>query len=269
MNFLLGVEVDRKYMEEKILPHSEAVILATGSQDAGRRVDLGVLSDDKGILVDKGSWSTDRKGIFAVGSAVRRQQMAIRTVAQGKAAALSVGDYLLGREHDPFRKMFNSRFGKLQQEEHDEYLKEATPDARVAPQMGVLGGFDLEEARKEAARCMHCDCRKPRTCKLRLYADAYGADRKKYLSGERKPVVKQFTHESIVYEREKCIKCGLCVEITAGEKELTGLAFIGRGFDVRIGIPFTRELNEALTRTALKCAEACPTAAISLKNEKD
>jgi NADH dehydrogenase/NADH:ubiquinone oxidoreductase subunit G len=112
---------------------------------------------------------------------------------------------------------------------------------------------------------MNCDCRKPDSCKLRIYADEYGADQKKYRSEQRKPVIKQYTHESIVYEQEKCIKCGLCVGITAGEKELTGLTFIGRGFDVRIGVPFTRELGEALTLTAAKCAKACPTAAISMK----
>ena len=100
-----------------------------------------------------------------------------------------------------------------------------------------------------------------------MLSDEYGADRKRYLSSDRKPVVKQDTHEAIVYEQEKCIKCGLCVEITAAEKELTGLTHIGRGFDVRIGIPFSRSLDEALTRTALRCAEACPTAAISIKDK--
>ncbi len=269
VEFILDQEVDREYLERTVLPSADAVIFTTGAQGPHRTGKLGVLFDSRGILVDKDTGACDRPGFFAAGSAVRRQHMAIRTVAQGKAVALSVLDHLLGKEHRPFHKMFNSRFGKLHPEEQDEYLKEASRAGRTTPRNGNLEGFDEDEARAEAARCMHCDCRKPSTCKLRLLSEEYGADRKKYLAGERKQVSKQFTHKSIVYEREKCIKCGLCVEIAAGEKELTGLTFIGRGFDVRVGIPFTRELDQALARTALKCAEACPTAAISVKHDKN
>ena len=102
---------------------------------------------------------------------------------------------------------------------------------------------------------------------MRIYSDEYHADRRKYLSGDRKSIKKYDNHNSIVYEPEKCIKCGLCVEITVNEKELTGLSFVGRGFNVRVDVPFTRSMDEALTKTAAKCANACPTGAISFKNK--
>ncbi len=150
-------------------------------------------------------------------------------------------------------------------DEFDEYLKESTKDQRYIPKNGRLDGFTSEEAINEAKRCMHCDCRKIDNCKLRLFSDEYKVDRRTYLSSERKSIKKYNNHESIVYEPEKCIKCGLCVEITKNEKELTGLAFVGRGFDVRIDIPFSRSMNDALTKTAAKCADACPTGAISFR----
>jgi len=162
--------------------------------------------------------------------------------------------------------MFNSKFGKLKPEEFEEYLKEAIPDGRLVPGNGKSPGFSKEEAMQESKRCMHCDCRKPVHCKLRIYSDEYGADRRKYLSAERKTLSKHFNHENIVYEPEKCIKCGLCVEIAVKDKELTGLSFVGRGFNVKVEVPFSKSLHEGLTKTAVKCAEACPTGAISVKN---
>ena len=55
----------------------------------------------------------------------------------------------------------------------------------------------------------------------------------------------------------------LCIEIAAEAKEPLGLAFIGRGFDVRVGVPFDRSMAEALGRVARQCVEACPTAAMN------
>jgi NADH dehydrogenase/NADH:ubiquinone oxidoreductase subunit G len=100
---------------------------------------------------------------------------------------------------------------------------------------------------------------------LRQFADQYKADRKKYLVGTRKAMTKQFQHASVVYEPGKCIKCGLCIDITLKYNEKMGLTFIGRGFDVRIDASLGVTLSEGLTNTAKICADACPTGALSLK----
>ncbi|HPB05361.1 MAG TPA: ferredoxin, partial [Prolixibacteraceae bacterium] len=107
-------------------------------------------------------------------------------------------------------------------------------------------------------------CRKSTNCKLRDYSDRYKAFQKRFSYEERKPVRKQ-CHESIVYEREKCIKCGICVRITAKHQEKYGFTFIGRGFDVEIGVPFSESINEGLRNIALKVADACPTGALARK----
>jgi len=87
------------------------------------------------------------------------------------------------------------------------------------------------------------------------------------LFGERNELTKQFNHESVVYEAEKCIRCGLCVDICEKSGELTGLTQIGRGFDVRIQVPFNSDLSESLTHAAKLCVEACPTGALAFKIE--
>ncbi len=76
----------------------------------------------------------------------------------------------------------------------------------------------------------------------------------------------QIQHPDIIYEPGKCIKCGLCIQIAAEAKEELGLTFIGRGFDVKVAVPFDKSLAEGLAQIGYKCVEACPTAALALKD---
>jgi NADH dehydrogenase/NADH:ubiquinone oxidoreductase subunit G len=43
------------------------------------------------------------------------------------------------------------------------------------------------------------------------------------------------------------------------------LTFVGRGFDVRVGVPLSHTLAEALRKVAAECIAACPTAALARK----
>jgi NADH dehydrogenase/NADH:ubiquinone oxidoreductase subunit G len=81
-------------------------------------------------------------------------------------------------------------------------------------------------------------------------------------------MTKQFQTNGIVYEPEKCIKCGICVRLTEKYREKFGLTYIGRGFDIRVGIPFNETLDAALTDTAALVAERCPTGALSKRSEE-
>ena len=53
---------------------------------------------------------------------------------------------------------------------------------------------------------------------------------------------------------------GLIAE-QAGES--VGLSFLNRGYDVHVGTPFHRSLQEALQTSAAECVRACPKAALS------
>ncbi len=143
----------------------------------------------------------------------------------------------------------------------------ASTEPRQDPAAGVQSGFNADEAPVQAARCLHCDCRGLHTCKLRKYADLYGADPRRY-KGQRREFQQDACHAEVIFEPGKCIDCGLCIQIAAAANETLGLTFVGRGFNVRVAVPLDRHLDEALRRTALECVAACPTAALALKDNK-
>ncbi len=164
-------------------------------------------------------------------------------------------------------KRYNHVMGRLMEGEMDELLRGISTAPRAEPKAGPEAGFSAEEALAEAARCMHCDCRKADSCALRQYATEYGARQRQYLTEARSRFVQVRHHAEVLFEPGKCIKCGLCVRITERRREALGLTFIGRGFDVRIGAPFNAALEDAIRVTAAECVEACPTAALAFKGK--
>lgn len=268
--FQLGQNIDKDYFETKLKSVFDAVIFASGNFADSNMETFGFDKTQYGLKVEKETFQV-AEGVFACGNVFRSRKMAVTSVAQAKQAAHSVDAYLRGAKAEKIYRMFNSRFGKIKEEEVDEYLKESNklyPEFVEVNNINEKPGIStssMSDFQNEAKRCMHCDCRKPHICKLRIYADEYSADRRKFLFGERKNIKKHFEHELIIYEPEKCIRCNLCVEIS--EKQIGHLGFtsIGRGYSVEINIPYHKNMKDIFNQTALDCAVACPTGAISLK----
>jgi NADH dehydrogenase/NADH:ubiquinone oxidoreductase subunit G len=102
---------------------------------------------------------------------------------------------------------------------------------------------------------------------LRKLGAEYGVDPYRF-RGARRRFEQDLSHPEIVYEPGKCILCEACVRIAAEEDEELGLAIVGRGFDVRVGVPFDRPLAKGLTRAARRAAAACPTGALALRTAR-
>ena len=245
----------------------DAVVLASGAiTDASEK--YGLEAVPKGIVADKMTYQTSDEKVFAIGNVLRSSRLAVRSVGQGKEVAFSVMQFLSGQEIKGEPRLFNSRFGKMVADEFAEYLKESVEGKCKLPEQGKFAGFTREEAIAEAKRCLHCDCRAIDNCKLREYSDQYKVDQKRFKTSERRKITKQINHDVVIYEPQKCIKCGICVRLTGKYQEKFGFTFIGRGFDVEIGVPFNEDLKRGLTETARKVADGCPTGAISLKNKE-
>ncbi len=243
----------------------DAVLVACGAIEKQETHRWGLEASGRGIQVKRETFETGLEGVFAAGNAIRTKGLVVRSVADGKEAAFAIGQYLAGKPVTGPQKPFSVRMGRLGGGELSEFVSSASQSSREEP--SAPGGlYTLSEAAGQAGRCLHCDCRGLSGCKLKRYAARYGADPNRY-RGERAPFRQYAQHSLVIYEPGKCINCGLCIEIAAKAQEPLGLAFIGRGFDVRVGVPFNRSFEEALSKVAAECVAACPTAALSLKDE--
>jgi ferredoxin len=283
--FRLGTRVGVAVSMDEIRRQFDAVFIGTGELKPGDAEVLGIAVSPEGIKIDSQTDATSVPGIFAGGDATRKRRLAIRAVADGKDAAESIRQYLVGDHLKaegpvcsvPVRAFqetphgvttdshaFISRMGRLQEGEMAIFLQSAGSEARQKPS-GPSGGFTDEEARAEALRCLHCDCRKPGTCLLRQHAQLHDARQSRYRA-ERRRFVQQTQHADIIYEPGKCIDCGICIQIATQAGEKLGLTFIGRGFDVRVAVPFNETLAEGLKIVAVQCVQACPTGALAFKD---
>ncbi len=254
-----GVRIGRDLAFDAVCEKYEAIVVACGRGGAADPDAFGLAPDAHGIRIDPATRAASRPRVFAAGLAVREHRMAVRSVADGRRAARGALA-LLGAAPAPRR--FDSRMGPLLEGEADAFLPDAgAPAGSARPAEGVA--FTPAVAAAEGGRCLHCDCRKAGSCRLRAEATRAGARQDAFRGGTRRRHTVLREHPDVVYEPAKCMLCGLCVRITKARGEPLGLAFVGRGFDTRVAVPLGRTLAEGLGGSAAACVEACPTAALS------
>ena len=235
----------------------DAILIATGQESIG----FALETNKQGIIVVRETFRTSDGKIFAAGSATRKTKLAIAALAQGKRAAKAIIQYLNDDEVTGEITRFNSKMGRLMEEEVQHYLAESVEYNQVETTWEA--GYTKEQVIEEAKRCMHCDCRDKNDCKLRKYAEQYSASQKIWAGDKRIAATKQMQHEMVIYEPAKCIKCGICVRLTAKHKEEFGMTFIGRGFDVTVGVPFGKDTRAGLEKVAEEVVAACPVGALT------
>lgn len=264
LNTRVGVAVSLAELREQF----DAVILAVGRSTPEALTSLGLADSDDGTLsADPRSRSTVEPGVFAAGDVLRAagSHMAVRSVGEGAAAAASALQHIQGRPVAGLPRRFSCHIGPLKEGEIAAFMEGVRAEYRQQP-AEFRAALSAAQAVVEAARCLHCDCRKAAACRLRDACDALGA-RAGTFQSERRRFVQDRRHARLIYESGKCIACGLCVQIAAEAGEALGLTFIGRGFDVRVAVPLGESLAKALDQAADRCVEACPTAALVWKDD--
>jgi len=231
-----------------------------------------------GIRADPQTQATRLPGVFAGGDAVLGADLAVRAVAAGRSAAVSIDQYLSGQPVSGPAELTAVALRRIDEQERAAIFREIERAERVAtPTLDPrrrLGGFDevdrgLEPgpARREALRSLSCGCAKAGGCGLRGLATEYGADPYRFL-GRRRRFERDTSHDEVVFEPGKCVLCDACVRIAASSGEELGLSIVGRGFDVSVAVPFGASFAEGLRSSARRCAEACPTGAIALRTTR-
>jgi ferredoxin len=264
-----------------------AVLLACGTTASKQATAWGLSVSQRGIQAVTHTCETEMPGVFAAGGAVRGKTIVVRSVADGKEAATAIDQFLCGLAVTGPAVPLSVKIGRMHGDELARFVAGASAVNRVpllrrssasrnplpdtackqaVAHGGEKSGLTRDEGVEQAARCLHCDCRGATSCKLRKYAVQYGANPRRFKEAERREFQQDARHAEVVYEPGKCIDCGLCIQIAAAAGEPLGLTFVGRGFDVRVAVPFDRSLAEALSKAAADCVAACPTAALAWKS---
>lgn len=108
-------------------------------------------------------------------------------------------------------------------------------------------------------------CQRNGNCELQRLAAEFGirdANFKKMI----KQLPKDQSTPSLVFDPQKCIGCGRCVEVCQEMQNVWALEFIGRGFDTYVGAAGADSVNESPCVKCGQCSAHCPVGAIVEKD---
>ncbi|EID0692573.1 formate dehydrogenase subunit alpha [Vibrio vulnificus] len=235
--------------------------------------------------------------IFSIGDFRRGPATAVEAVADGRIAAQAIERFFDGDMENIPLKPFNSRKEqKLKQVDplHFSHLQkvartimpELTSQQREQSFEEVELGFDNAEAMAEAARCLECGCQVNTSCDLRDYATEYGAEQHFHYSVNIKShdewqALRQndprhkypidHSSEFIVFDANRCISCGQCIQACREQSVQGVLSFM----NLEKGRPVVRPdcrpnfggqgvmMGDSRCVQCGACVQACPVGAMT------
>ena len=266
ITFIPRQRIGRDVSFDTLCRQADAVLVAAGELAVYDKNCFPLDEKEGKIRINRKTYETSQSGVFAAGGAVGSRRLCVRAVADGREAAEVITAFLEGTTQGA-EHAFNSRMGLLTAEENHAMMTGVSVETRHES-FDPTAGFTESQARAEAQRCLHCDCRKADDCRLRNLATAYDV-RQNTWQGERKKMTHATSNNKIVYEPGKCIQCGLCIQTACRYAETTGLAFEGRGFTMAVAVPFHQTLSQALTCAGEHCVKNCPTGALTFQTEPE
>lgn len=214
--------------------------------------------------------------VFAGGDVRRGPATAVQALADGKVACENIDSYLQGKGIANPKYIFNSHRAKkiadINKELYADYevkprvpINELASDKAKTTFSEVEYGYTEEEAIAEAERCLECGCKVNETCSLRKYATEYNVTQDVF-NGMMNEHPIDDSHQFILRDVNKCIKCGKCVRTCAEIQGAGVLGYIYRGFKSYVAPDFGLSLNYTTCESCGKCIAVCPTGALFAKN---
>jgi len=230
---------------------------------AGER--FGLQMAGAGFKIDKATMMTSTEGVFAGGDAARFLRLAVRAVGDGKRVAAAVLQHLRNEPVTGDHSRFNCSMGNLKPDQLAEFAKRGSEEGRFTFHADPAAPLPADDILREAARCMACDCAAKHDCDLREHSDTYAVKANRFKPAVPIPYGPDYTHPDIEHDPGKCIRCAICVRLSAIKQEPVGLAALGRGIQKHPGPPTGKSWADALKKDPLDYSRHCPTGAIAPK----
>lgn len=253
----------------------DSVIMAIGQKlDSSDFENIVALTDRGTILADEDTFMTNLDGVFAVGDATNKgASIAIEAIGEADRCVKVVDAYLKGEELD-FTPKYISRRDDARVDVSDR-KKEPRTAARVLDAEIRKGSFDevslgltVQEAEKEAKRCLECGCREYFKCRLLSAAQRYEINPERF-AGEMPQKYTRDENAFIERNTSKCILCGLCVRSCREVAGISAIGLVGRGFKTSISPAFALPLDKTNCTACGLCVKLCPTGALTEKSALD
>jgi len=228
------------------------------------------------IVVNKQTFQTGIKSIFAAGDAVSAAGNVIRAIAQGRTVSENCHQYLSGppaRPVKPEKKEFLSKKNNLKRQNPEDYAGVFSKKGREKiVKLDLKNRLNFKEvelgyphegaARNEAERCLECGCTEYYECDLKKYATEYGADQKRFASYFKEFPIK-FSHPFIEINNNKCILCLRCIRICQEVVGANALGLVNRGVHCYVAPSLENPLIETACESCGLCLSTCPTGALT------
>ncbi|MGA1843053.1 MAG: FAD-dependent oxidoreductase [bacterium] len=246
-----------------------------GDQDTLK--DMGIELTRRGtVAIDEKTAETSLPGVFAAGDCVLGPATVIEAIAGGRHAAAAIDGYLrkasaTAEERGPYNHS-KGDLDTIDTAPFEAYEKIPRAEMPSLPVQKRLKGFEEVErglteemAIQEAGRCLSCGCEAVFDCKLREYASEYGLAHPEVMKGRYNRYQAREEHPLIVRDRNKCIRCGLCVRMCAEVEGASAYGFVNRGFQTIIDPPLDLPLQESSCDSCGLCLSTCPTGALEYR----
>ena len=143
---------------------ADTAIFAIGQAPDASFVDVEGITTERGFVTVDNDLMTRKSGVFACGEAIQPLGSVIDTVSQGRKAAEGMDKYL-GGNGDIYVQLHDRKAPAAKIDRDEEIVKEQRVPMRRLPleqrtDFSLIElGYNEEEARREASRCLQCDLR--------------------------------------------------------------------------------------------------------------
>ena len=221
------------------------------------------------VLAGENNCYTNIEGVFAAGDATNKgAAIAIEAIAEANLAAKAIDAYLNGIPFEYFEPYYSKKAVSEKDFSEREKIQRAkmpvrNPIERRKNFDEVILGFNENEARNEAKRCLECGCHDFKDCRLIRFANLQPIFPERFAGKIHESFVERKL-VSIERDQGKCILCNLCVRTCKEEAEKGILGLVGRGFKTVIKPEFENSEATDFCKNCKKCAEICPTGALKI-----